>query len=204
MNIIPSAYTSKEFEKFRKKEIEKVGEKNIKFIHIFEKVVDTIGLLSFLPILAIMFLIQNMIANFLIGIILIGLWALLVFKILEFEKYNLYKITSKLIKKKNITMSPILSEKYFNTLYEEHKTLCKIYDFAQKHPNAAFKYDYPQNGWVYLVYNDGNYIKQEGFQLHNFYAQYLFKEDKIDCSYCDKEIKILLDDCQGDMYKLGI
>ena len=33
-------------------------------------------------------------------------------------------------------MSPILSEKYFNTLYEEHKTLCKIYDFAQKDVNT--------------------------------------------------------------------
>lgn len=194
MNIIPSVYKMSELENFKQKEIERIGEKNIKTVRFIEKVISIFSILPVLPLLGIMVLFQNNIIGFFLSIIYMFIW----FKgstyltDIDCSRFKVYKLTLKIIKKKGISFSPI-ETKFFEGIYKEYKNLCDIQNFIKEHPDAAFEYNYVRNGWVYLIYNDGNYIKREAFELDNDLGDYLFKEDKIDFSCCDEEIKKILE-----------
>ena len=194
MNITPSIYSSFEVETFRNNELKRIGEKNIKKVKIIEFFYDMIGFIAFIPFIAFFYFFHNNILGFFISIF----YLIILFKFIPFltkideSNFRLYKNTIKLMKKKNIPVSPIETI-YFESIYKEHKVLCEIQNFIKNHPNTAFEYNYHKNGWVYLIYNDGNYIQRESFKLSEYYANELFKEDKIDFSYCDEILKKCLE-----------
>jgi len=134
MNLIKSKYSIKDIEAFRMAEVERIGgEKNIKLVRIIENIITGTMLLLLCLFFAWAFsrLFGHREGSFVPTIvtiistlaILVGVFLVIsIFLIGRTGDFGLFRITIKILKAKNISLSPIMST-CFDRIQKDHKTL---------------------------------------------------------------------------------
>lgn len=200
MNLVKSKYSTKDIEAFRMAEAERIGgEKNVKLVRIIENVIT--GTMLFLLCLSFGLAFSRLfghredsfvptIATIISTLaILVGIFLVIdIFLIGRTGDFGLFRITIKILKAKNISLSPIMPTR-FDHIQKEHKTLEEMVLFVESVPDVRFEpYDREHSGRIRVTYSDGPYNAYRDFMYGVDTAVAVLKKDNIDCSVFDKTL----------------